>query len=174
MKQVVNCISLSNSICSRNIDSCLLTLSCQKQTISLQISDFLFCRVWNYEEAIPLDAFDNHTLSDRGISKLCLVNELDDSLLLVASCKFIFSFAICKHCSKLFVLYTLFENHHICMLTAGDGNVRIWKDYTQMGKRKLVTAFSSTQGHRPGVRSLHAVVDWQQQSHCLVVLLYAI
>lgn len=88
-------------------------------------------RVWNYEEATPLNSFENHNLSDRGISKLCLVNELDDSLLLVASC---------------------------------DGNVRIWKDYTQRGKQKLVTAFSSTQGPRLGVRSVNAVVDWQQQS----------
>jgi len=45
-------------------------------------------RVWNYDEAIPLNTFDNHNSSDRGISKLCLVNELDDSLLLVASRKF--------------------------------------------------------------------------------------
>ncbi|XP_010931321.1 regulatory-associated protein of TOR 1 [Elaeis guineensis] len=88
-------------------------------------------RVWNYEEATPLNSFDNHDLSDRGISKLCLVNELDDSLLLVAS---------------------------------SDGNVRVWKDYTVKGKQKLVTAFSSVQGHKAGVRSMNAVVDWQQQS----------
>ncbi|XP_008792190.2 regulatory-associated protein of TOR 1 [Phoenix dactylifera] len=88
-------------------------------------------RVWNYEEATPLNSFDNHDLSDRGISKLCLVNELDDSLLLVAS---------------------------------SDGNVRVWKDYTIKGKQKLVTAFSSVQGHKSGVRSMNAVVDWQQQS----------
>ncbi|CAD5170829.1 unnamed protein product [Musa acuminata subsp. malaccensis] len=42
-------------------------------------------RVWNYEEATLLNCFDNRESSDRGISKLCLVNELDDSLLLVAS-----------------------------------------------------------------------------------------
>lgn len=88
-------------------------------------------RVWNYEEATLLNGFDNHDFPDKGISKLCLVNELDDSLLLVASC---------------------------------DGNVRVWKDYTVKGKQKLVTAFSSIQGHRPGVRSVNAVVDWQQQS----------
>ncbi|XP_061954351.1 regulatory-associated protein of TOR 1-like isoform X1 [Populus nigra] len=88
-------------------------------------------RVWNYEEAKLLNGFDNHDFPDKGISKLCLVNELDDSLLLVASC---------------------------------DGNIRIWKDYTVYGKQKLVTAFSSIQGHKPGVRSLNAVVDWQQQS----------
>lgn len=35
-----------------------------------------------------LNSFDNHEFPDKGISKLCLVNELDDSLLLVASCKF--------------------------------------------------------------------------------------
>lgn len=88
-------------------------------------------RVWNYEEANLLNSFDNHDFPDKGISKLCLVNELDDSLLLAASC---------------------------------DGNIRIWKDYTRTGKEKLVTAFSSIQGHRPGVRSVNAVVDWQQQS----------
>ena len=43
---------------------------------------------------------------------------------------------------------------------AADGNIRIWKDYTLKGKQKLVTAFSSIRGHKPGVRSLNAVVDW--------------
>ncbi|XP_010264478.1 PREDICTED: regulatory-associated protein of TOR 1-like isoform X2 [Nelumbo nucifera] len=88
-------------------------------------------RVWNYEDATLLNSFDNHDFPDKGISKLCLVNELDESLLLVASC---------------------------------DGNIRIWKDYSIKEKQKLVTAFSSIQGHRPGVRSVNAVVDWQQQS----------
>ncbi|GJT22243.1 regulatory-associated protein of TOR 1 [Tanacetum coccineum] len=88
-------------------------------------------RIWNYEEATLLNSFNNHEFPDKGISKLCLVNELDDSLLLVAS---------------------------------SDGNVRIWKDYTTRGKQKLVTAFSSIHGHRPGVRSVSAVVDWQQTS----------
>jgi regulator-associated protein of mTOR len=36
------------------------------------------------------------------------------------------------------------------------------------GKQKLVTAFSSIHGHKPGVRSLNAVVDWQQQCGYLV------
>ncbi|TYI06696.1 hypothetical protein ES332_A10G176900v1 [Gossypium tomentosum] len=88
-------------------------------------------RVWNYEEATVLNGFDNHDFPENGISKLCLLNELDESLLLVAS---------------------------------GDGNIRIWKDYTVRGKQKLVTAFSSIQGHKPGMRSLSTVVDWQQQS----------
>ncbi|KAM7463906.1 hypothetical protein LguiA_032027 [Lonicera macranthoides] len=88
-------------------------------------------RVWNYEEATLLNSFNNRDYPDKGISKLCLVNELDDSLLLVAS---------------------------------SDGSVRIWKDYSLKGKQRLVTAFSSVQGHRPGVRSVNAVVDWQQQS----------
>lgn len=52
-------------------------------------------RVWNYEEATLLNSFDNHSYPDKGISKLCLVNELDESLLLVASSKtFIASFYI--------------------------------------------------------------------------------
>ncbi|XP_075089271.1 regulatory-associated protein of TOR 1 isoform X3 [Nicotiana tabacum] len=88
-------------------------------------------RIWNYEEATLLNSFDNHGYPDKGISKLCLVNELDESLLLVAS---------------------------------SDGNIRIWKDYTVRGRQRLVSAFSSIQGHRPGVRSVNAVVDWQQQS----------
>ncbi|KAL0426186.1 UNVERIFIED_CONTAM: Regulatory-associated protein of TOR 1 [Sesamum latifolium] len=89
-------------------------------------------RVWNYEEATLLNSFDNHDYLDhKGVSKLCLVNELDENLLLVAS---------------------------------NDGNIRIWKDYTAKGQQKLVTAFTSIQGHRPGVRSVNAVVDWQQQS----------
>lgn len=88
-------------------------------------------RIWNYEDSTLLNSFDNHNFPDKGIAKLCLVNELDDSLLLAASC---------------------------------DGNIRIWKDYNVRNKQKLVTAFSAIQGHKPGVRSLNAVVDWQQQS----------
>ncbi|KAG2294999.1 hypothetical protein Bca52824_041668 [Brassica carinata] len=88
-------------------------------------------RVWNYEEATLLNGFDNHDFPDKGISKLCLINELDDSFLLVASC---------------------------------DGSVRIWKNYATKGKQKLVTGFSSIQGHKPSARDLNAVVDWQQQS----------
>ena len=52
----------------------------------------------------------------------------------------------------------------------GDGSIRIWKDYTVKGKQKLVTAFSAIQGHKPGVRSINAVVDWQQQSGYLVCI----
>lgn len=51
---------------------------------------------------------------------------------------------------------------------AADGNVRVWKDYSLRGKQKLVTAFSSIHGHKPGVRSPNAVVDWQQQCGYLV------
>ncbi|XP_027768175.1 regulatory-associated protein of TOR 1-like isoform X2 [Solanum pennellii] len=88
-------------------------------------------RVWNYKEATLLNSFDNHGYPDKGISKICLVNELDESLLLVAS---------------------------------SDGNIRIWKEYTARGQQKLVSAFSSLQGLRPGSHSVNAVVDWQQQS----------
>lgn len=86
-------------------------------------------RIWNYDEASPLNTFDNHDGPSRGISKLCLVNELDDSMLLVAS---------------------------------SDGSVRVWKDYTQRDRQRLATAWQTTQGHRPGARSVNAVVDWQQ------------
>ncbi|KAK3119564.1 hypothetical protein QOZ80_9AG0672290 [Eleusine coracana subsp. coracana] len=86
-------------------------------------------RVWNYDDALPVNAFENHKSSDRGLSKLLLINELDESLLLAAS---------------------------------SDGNVRIWKNFTQKGRQKLVTAFSSVQGHRAAGRGV--VIDWQQQS----------
>ncbi|KAL5226220.1 hypothetical protein ABZP36_012859 [Zizania latifolia] len=86
-------------------------------------------RVWNYDDALPVNTFENHKLSDRGLSKLLLINALDESLLLVGS---------------------------------SDGNVRIWRNYTQKGGQKLVTAFSSVQGHRSTGRSI--VFDWQQQS----------
>ncbi|KXG27593.1 regulatory-associated protein of TOR 2 isoform X3 [Sorghum bicolor] len=86
-------------------------------------------RVWNYDDALPVNSFQNHKLSDRGLSKLLLINELDESLLLAAS---------------------------------SDGNVRIWKNFAQKGGQKLVTAFSSVQGHRAAGRSI--VIDWQQQS----------
>ncbi|KAI4374210.1 hypothetical protein MLD38_012227 [Melastoma candidum] len=88
-------------------------------------------RVWNYKDAKLLNGFDNHEYPDKGISKMCLLNELDESLLLVAS---------------------------------SDGNIRVWRDYSLNGKQKLVTAFSSIPGQKPGVRSLNTVVDWQQQS----------
>jgi regulator-associated protein of mTOR len=58
------------------------------------------------------------------------------------------------------------SNFHV----AGDGNVRIWKNFTQSGGQKLVTAFSSVQGHRAAGRSI--VIDWQQQSGYLVLLCY--
>ncbi|KAM7261722.1 hypothetical protein ACFE04_020799 [Oxalis oulophora] len=32
--------------------------------------------VWNYEESKLLTSFDNHSFPDKGISKLCLMNEL--------------------------------------------------------------------------------------------------
>ncbi|XP_057866862.1 regulatory-associated protein of TOR 1 isoform X1 [Cryptomeria japonica] len=86
-------------------------------------------RIWNYEEPFQMNNFDNHDGANRGISKLSLVNELDDSMLLVAS---------------------------------SDGSVRVWKDYTQRDRQKLATAWQATQGHRPGARSVNAVVDWQQ------------
>lgn len=47
-------------------------------------------RIWNHEQATLLNSFDNHDFPDKGISKLCLVNELDDSLLLAASCNLIY------------------------------------------------------------------------------------
>eukprot|EP00252_Welwitschia_mirabilis_P005146 TRINITY_DN15582_c0_g2_i1.p1 TRINITY_DN15582_c0_g2~~TRINITY_DN15582_c0_g2_i1.p1 ORF type:complete len:1293 (+),score=268.23 TRINITY_DN15582_c0_g2_i1:213-3881(+) len=42
-------------------------------------------RVWNYEDCTQLNMFENHDGTKGGLSKLCFVNELDDSMLLVAS-----------------------------------------------------------------------------------------
>ena len=44
-----------------------------------------YVRVWNYDDALPVNSFENHKLSDRGLSKLLLINELDESLLLAAT-----------------------------------------------------------------------------------------
>jgi hypothetical protein len=46
----------------------------------------------------------------------------------------------------------------------GDGSVRVWKDYTQKDKHRLATSWQAVQGHRPGVRGISAVVDWQQMT----------
>ncbi|KAJ7559940.1 hypothetical protein O6H91_04G107500 [Diphasiastrum complanatum] len=86
-------------------------------------------RIWNYEDATVVNAFDNNTSPEKGVSKLCLLNDFDDSLLLVAT---------------------------------NDGNVRVWKDYTQKDKQRLATAWQTIHGHRPGARGVGAVVDWQQ------------
>jgi len=50
------------------------------------------CRIWDYEEAAVVNTFDNHNTPDKGVSKLCLLNELDDSLLLVASSELFIDF----------------------------------------------------------------------------------
>jgi regulator-associated protein of mTOR len=91
-------------------------------------------RLWNYKEGTVVNTFDNHNAPDKGVSKLCLLNELDDSLLLIAS---------------------------------SDGIVRVWRDYTQKDNQQLATAWQTVQGHRPGARSISAVVDWQQMTGCL-------
>ena len=44
-------------------------------------------RVWDYDEGALTNVFENHNAADKGVSRLCLLNELDDSLLLVASSK---------------------------------------------------------------------------------------
>ena len=41
--------------------------------------------MWNYDDALPVNSFENHKSSDRGLSKLLLINELDESLLLAAT-----------------------------------------------------------------------------------------
>ena len=56
----------------------------------------------------------------------------------------------------------------ILTLIAGDGSIRVWKDYTQKDKHRLATSWQAVQGHRPGARSIDAVVDWQQITGSLV------
>ena len=119
--------------------------------------------MWNYDDALPVNSFQNHKLSDRELSKLLLINELDESLLLAASSMPLFSMLFLVY---LYLLFAALSNFHV----AGDGNVRIWKNFTQKGGQKLVTAFSSVQGHRAAGRSI--VIDWQQQSGCLVIFYY--
>lgn len=63
---------------------------------SCQICVLMLCRLWNYKEGTVVNTFDNHNAPDKGVSKLCLLNELDDSLLLVASSQFLFSFSTCQ------------------------------------------------------------------------------
>ncbi|KAJ0668850.1 putative regulatory associated protein of TOR [Helianthus annuus] len=60
-------------------------------------------------------------------------------------------------------------NHITKCQCACDGNVRIWKDDISRDKQKLITAFSSIHGHRPGARSVSVVVDWQQQFGYMVL-----
>lgn len=124
-----------------------------------------FIRVWNYEEATLLNSFSNHDYPDKGVSKLCLVNELDENMLLVASSNSLTSSRKASSYKSVDLadaeLFSAYAN-------IDDGNIRIWKDYTSRGKQKLVTAFASIQGHRPGANGVNAVVDWQQQSGYLV------
>jgi len=118
--------------------------------------------VWNYDDALPVNSYQNHNLSDRGLSKLLLINELDESLLLAASSTPLFSMFFFLHLSSTIAL----SNFHV----AGDGNVRVWKNFAQKGGQKLVTAFSSVQGHRAAGHSI--VIDWQQQSGYLVMFYF--
>ena len=124
-------------------------------------------RVWNYEDATILNSFSNHEFPDKGISKLCLINELDNSLLLAASSNSYFWVFLLGDL-KGFVSPWFNPNLH----DAGDGSIRIWKDYSVRSKQKLVTAFSSIPGHKPSVRCVNAVVDWQQQSGYMVRLFW--
>lgn len=46
--------------------------------------------------------------------------------------------------------------------------MRVWRDYTQKDNHRLATSWQSVQGHKPGSRSISAVVDWHQLSGYLV------
>jgi hypothetical protein len=65
-----------------------------------------YVRVWNYDDALPVNSFRNHKLSDRGLSKLLLINELDESLLLAASSMTLLSMLF-SFCSYLIPLHYL-------------------------------------------------------------------
>jgi hypothetical protein len=56
-------------------------------------------RVWNYDDALPVNTFENHKLSERGLSKLLLMNELDESLLLVGSSMPLLFIVVCCTCT---------------------------------------------------------------------------
>lgn len=56
------------------------------------------CRILDYEQVEVVNTFDNHNAPDKGVSKLCLLNELDDSLLLVASCELLFLMCFSPFC----------------------------------------------------------------------------
>ena len=49
------------------------------------VLEILFGRIWDYDLGEVVNTFENHNTPDKGVSKLCLLNELDDSLLLVGS-----------------------------------------------------------------------------------------
>lgn len=50
--------------------------------------------------------------------------------------------------------------------------MRVWRDYTQTDNHRLATSWQSVQGHKPGSRSISAVVDWHQLSGYLVRQLF--
>ncbi|KAL8094277.1 hypothetical protein AgCh_035976 [Apium graveolens] len=119
-----------------NFESGIKTALMQPFSPVVAADDSEHIRVWNYEDAAILNSYSNHEFLDKGVSKLCLINELDNSLLLAVS---------------------------------SDGSIRIWKDYSVRSKQKLLTAFSSIQGHKHSVQCVKAVVDWQQRSGYLIV-----
>lgn len=56
-----------------------------------------------------MNTFENHKLSDRGLSKLLLINELDDSFLLVgSSISLIFMFFLFSFVFYHFDMYFFF------------------------------------------------------------------
>jgi regulatory associated protein of mTOR len=122
-------------------------------------------RVWNYEDAQVLNSFDNHLdSSEKGISKLCLINELDDNLLLAGSSALWISLILCICLLNLLSIRIMMISFYV---DEDDGNVRIWKNFTVKGKQKLVTAFSSVPGQQKNTIR-NAIVDWQQKPGYLV------
>lgn len=72
------------------------------------ILESFFVRVWDYEEVALVNTFENHSAADKGVSRMFLLNELDDSLLLVASSTIV-GFTLNTHEFRMLVFLGLFS-----------------------------------------------------------------
>ncbi|CAI5499267.1 unnamed protein product, partial [Closterium sp. Naga37s-1] len=96
-------------------------------------------RIWNYEEGLTVSTFDNQTGGGggadghKGVSQLCLLNELDDTLLLVASMS------------------------QLCLLNELDDTLLLVASSKNSASGGAISLFASTHKGRTG-----AVVEWQQ------------
>ncbi|KAA0036242.1 regulatory-associated protein of TOR 1 [Cucumis melo var. makuwa] len=100
-------------------------------------------RVWNYEEPALLNSFDNHDFPEKGISKLCLVNELDDSLLLAASCDGnirIWKDYTLKGKQKLVTAFSAIQGHKPGYASGEISSIMLW----DLDKEQLVKSIPSS------------------------------
>ena len=91
------------------------------------ITSCLCHRIWNYEESTLLNSFENHDYPDKGISKLCLVNELDESLLLVASSKSLTEQVLSRSYMPDFLELNILLNFTQVMEMSGFGRIILQK-----------------------------------------------